>query len=352
MQANFQDQIAFYLTGRREGSKLQPLDRSYRPALFARLRDLSTLRYDFPLILNAGSSPDRAVLSLSGLVDDSVESLADNTDRDRIARHGYELEMELRKDLSVKGSGDLEKMWNDAAAKFAISGDPQIKDSAQRLWNVFDACGTLVDADAELPTRVIYHAWHAVQASKSKSFREKAERLLKKLRDILDADVVGSAVGRAPDRLRAGVGSSFASTFDFDAMSRILVEAKPSFGLSGERRTRIEGLIAVLESQRFYPIGNGPNEPYTFTFFKCSDALEAYGERHDEAVKLLKTLAIADLEAKGEYRESVHNVLFNGFGANGLDSDELAELPDYLVCTEAETLDAAETAQMVEFLAA
>ena len=352
MQANFQDQIAFYLTGRREGSKLQPLDRSYRPALFARLRDLSTLRYDFPLILNAGSSPDRAVLSLSGLVDDSVESLADNTDRDRIARHGYELEMELRKDLSVKGSGDLEKMWNDEAAKLAISGDPQIKDSAQTLWNVFDACGTLVDADAELPTRVIYHAWHAVQASKSKSFREKAERLLKKLRDILDADVVGSAVGRAPDRLRAGVGSSFASSFDFDAMSRILVEAKPSFALSGERRTRIEGLIAVLESQRFYPIGNGPNEPHTFTFFKCSDALEAYQERHDEAVKLLKTLAIADLEAKGEYRESVHNVLFNGFGANGLDSDELAELPDYLVCTEAETLDAAETAQMVEILAA
>ena len=352
MQANFQDQIAFYLTGRREGSKLQPLDSSYRPALFARVRDLSSLRYDFPLVLNADQSPDRAVLSLSGLIDDAVESLADNTDRDRIARHGYELEMEMRKELAVKGSGDLEKMWKNAAAKLPISGDSQIEDSAQRLLNLFDAHGTLVDADAELPTRVIYHAWHAVQAGKAKSFRTKAERLLKKLRDILDADVVGSAVGRAPDRLRAGVGSSFASSFDFDAMSRILVESKPSFALSGERRTRIEGLISVLEGQRFYPIGDNPNEPYTFTFFKCSDALAAYQERHEEAVKLLRTLAIADLETKGEYRESVHNVLFDGFGANGLDSDELAELPDYLVCTEAETLDAAETAQMVEFLAA
>lgn len=352
MQANFQDQIAFYLTGRRDGSKLQPLNGSFRPALFARVNDLSSLRYDFPLILNVNETPDRAVLSLSHLVDDAVESLNDNADRDRIARHGYKLEAELRRDLAIKGSGDLAQMWTSATERLSGNSCDAIEDSAKRLWKPFDASGTLVDADAELPSRVVYHAWNSVQVSKAKSFRQKAERLLQKLRDILNAETVGSAAGRAPDRLRAGVGSSFSSAFDFNAMSRILEEGKPSFKLSDERRTRIKGLIEVLEAQRFYPIGKNSNEAYSFAFFRCADALDAYQERHEGAVELLKTLAVADLEIKGEYRESVHNVLFDGFGANGLEAEELAELPDYLVCTDAGTLDAAETAQLVELLAA
>lgn len=352
MQAKFQDQIAFYLTGRRDGSKLQPLDGSCRPALFARVNDLSSLRYDFPLILNENETPDRALLSLSRLIDDAVASLGESADRDRIARHGYKLEAELRRDLDVKGSGDLAQMWNAATARLSVDGCDAIEDSAKRLWKLLDVSGTLVDADTELASRVVYHAWNSVQASKAKSFRVKAERLLQKLQDILDAEEVVSAAGRAPDRLRAGIGTSFATTFDFNAMSRILVEGKPSFALSDERRTRIKGLIDVLERQRFYPIGRNSNEPYSFAFFRCVDALDAYQERHEGAVELLKALAVADLETKGEYRESVHKLLFDGFGSNGLDAGELAILPNYLVCTDAGTLDAVETAQLVELLAA
>ncbi len=353
MQAKFQDQLAFYLTGRRDGTGLQPLDSSYRPALFARVSDLSSLRYDFPLILNDSDAPERAVLSLTALVDDAIESLGENADRDRIARNAYKLETQLRSDLTSNGSGNLTQMWNAAVERLCKDGGGDLLgDSAKRLWKLFGAEGTLVDLETELPGRVIYHVWHSVQSRKARAFRQKAERLLQKLRDILDAEVVGSAVGRAPERLRAGVGSSFASAFDFDAMSQILVQGKPGFTLSAQRRTRIEGLIEVLERQRFHPIGNNTSEAYSFAFFRCSDALEAYQERHQEAVELLRALAIADLETKGEYRDSVHDLLFDGFGANGLDTAELAELPDYLVCTDASTLDPTETAQMIELLAA
>ena len=77
MEVKAQDQIAFYLTGQHNGSGLVPLDRSYRPALFARYEDLTALRYDFPLVLNLEGPPERAILSLSGLVDDAVEVLRD-----------------------------------------------------------------------------------------------------------------------------------------------------------------------------------------------------------------------------------------------------------------------------------
>ena len=101
------------------------------------------------------------------------------------------------------------------------------------------ATGELVDVDTAIPERAVRHAWNSVQAVKATAFRQRADRLLLKLRDILAAEMVGSAVGRTPERLQAGVGSSFAGTFDFGAMSRILVKAKPGIELSDERRKRI-----------------------------------------------------------------------------------------------------------------
>lgn len=351
MEANLQHQIAFFLTGRRVESSLQPFDSRFRPSLLSRYRDLTSLRYDFPVVLNHEGGLDRTVLSLTRLVDDAVGELDAAHDRDRIARHGYRLERELRRDLAGRGTGDFCAMWHAAAARLATD-DTCVQDSAKRLWTAFRASGDLVDVDSALPSRVVTHAWSAVQAEKAKAFRQRAERLLLKLRDVLAAELVGSAAGRTPERLRASVGSPFADTFDFGAMSHILVGAMPSVELSEDRRERIRGLIDVLERQRFYPMGEDGPEGYGFAFDRCSDALEAYQARHAESVELAKALAVAELEANGDYRESTHNVLFEGYGSNGLDADALAQLPDYLVCADARTLDPAETAQIVELLAA
>lgn len=351
MQLNDQEKIAFFLTGRLSGTALKPLDGSYRPALFARYADLTSLRYDIPLVLNVGERPERAVLSLSGMIDDAIESLATDPNRDRIARHGYEIEREIRRFLSKNASGDLALTWNDAVERLESSGAGEVADSASILWKCFEASGTVIDADAELASRVLDHAWRSVQENKASTFRQKAKRLLLKLHDILEAEFVSSAVGRAPDRLRAAVGS-FSAAFDFDEMSRILDESKPSFALSDQRRNRIKRLIEVLEAQRFYPLTANSAEQYSFSFSRCSDALEAYRERHAEAVELLKTLSIGELETKGEYRESVHDVLFDGFGANGLNAAELGELPDYFICMDAASLDAAENQQLIDLLAA
>lgn len=350
MEDKLQQQIAFYLTGRRTGSGLQAMDGGFRPALFARRADLASLRYDFPIVLNREGTADRSVLSLTGLVDDAVAGLAEGTDRVRIARHGYRLEREIRHELATLGSGDLARVWSAAADKLAVE-DATIKDSAMLLWNEFYASGDIIDVVATTPAKTIRHAWGAVQASKTRSFRQRADRLLFKLRDILEAEMIGSASGRTPDRLRAGVGSAFAGTFDFDALSRILDESKPGISLSDKRRDRIRGLIEVLERQRFFPLGDEGPEPYEFVFDHCSEASHAYSSRLKDAVELIKSLAIAELEVNGEYRESVHDVLFEGFGANDLDAMEIAQLPDYLVCLMDRDLEAGEVEQLTKTLA-
>jgi hypothetical protein len=351
MEGKLQEQIVFYLTGRASGTGLGPIDETHRPALFARYDDLGSLRYDFPLVLDRDATPDQAFRSLSRLVNAAVEALGEDIDRDRVARHGYRIEREIRQRLATEGSCDFSSLWNAATEKLSGNGDG-LEDSAKRLWKAFNVNGTISDVDAELPQKVVLHAWQTVQVRKAAAFKQKAERLLKKLRDILDAEVTGSTVGRLPERLRAGVGASFAGTFDFKAMSRILDEAKPGFGLSDERRHRINGLIREFERQRFYSLEPDGLETYSFAFDRCSDALDAYRERREEAVQLIRALAIAELETAGEYRESVHDALFAHFGANGLAAGELADLPDYLITTDAGTLDAVEAAKLTELLAA
>ena len=350
MEDNLQHQIAFYLTGRLRRSNLQPMDCSYRPALFARYADMTSLRYDFPLVLSRTASPERAVVSLSQLVDNAVEEMAEGVERDRVARHGYRLEQKLRRKLEAEGAGDFATIWHMTAGEAADEEGESIRESAMKLWKAFEIDGDLVDADAALPVRVVRALWNAVHRKKAEAFRQKAGRLLLKLRDILAAENIGSPAGRTPERLKASVGSSFAGAFDFDAMSNILIKSKPGIELSDERRERIHALIEVIEQQRFYPLGD--RKPYAFAFDHCSDALAAYNERRDKAVELLKSLAITELEVEGDYRESIHDLLFGGFGANGLDARELAQLPEYLICTNGNTMDAAETAQIVELLAA
>lgn len=351
MDERFQKQVAFHLTGRRDDSGLEPLTTDHRPALFARYTDLTSLRYDFPLILNQDGAPERAIFSLSRLVDDAVSELSDDPHLDRIARHAYQIEAEIRPELAGSGTSDFASLW-DLAARRVAERDESAQTSAAVLWKRFAAAGEIVDADAQLPFRTLRHLWSVVQEKKTRAFRKNAERLLYKLRDILEAEKQNSNAGRTPSRLKASVGAAFSGAFDFDRMSRIVGESKPAVQLSDERRERICGLIRVLEAQRFFPVGPDAPAAYEFAFTRCEDALKAYRQRQDEAVELLRTLAVSELEAKGEYREAVHDPIFEGFGSAGLSAAELGKLPDYLVTVNTSSLDARECARIIELITA
>ena len=92
------------------------------------------------------------------------------------------------------------------------------------------------------------------------------------------------------------------------------------------------------------------NEPYSFVFNSCREALDAFRERMPAVVTLAKAIAMAELEIEGLYRELRHDALFEQFGANGLDPQDLAAFPDYLVCLNAGQAPADEHARLLEIL--
>ena len=133
--------------------------------------------------------------------------------------------------------------------------DASFDDSRRRLRAAIKVDGQVVDCDAALPRRLLRHVWEVSQAAKAAQFRENLDRLVLKLSDILQSDFEQSAKGLAAQRLQASVGDGFAGSFDFEAMSRMLVKSQPRASMPADRKRRITELLRVLKSQRFFAGG-------------------------------------------------------------------------------------------------
>ena len=360
MEAGLQEHVAFHLTGRRPGAGLDAVDQfDLRPALLAGYRDLTQLRYDFPFVLVSDTPADRTcVQSLSGIVDGVVHEIAQGDDGDRLTRHALRLEQKIRAAVAAGASGSLVALWNKTASQLAAQGDDLLRDSLKRARAALKVDGDMVDCGKTTPTRLLSHAWAAVQEAKSRQARGNIGKLIQKLSDILRVDFARSKAGRSADSLKAAVGAAHAEVFDFVAMSRILGKSSADTALPAGRRRRIEQLLTTLKTQRFFSAPRatdkaaGSVQPYPFLFDNCASALAAYRERLPKAIELARAIAIAELEIEAQYSEVRHDALFAEFGADGLDAQEMARFPDYLVCVGAARLQGAENDTLMEILSA
>jgi ferredoxin len=353
MATKFQEQMLFHLTGRHAGEGLAALDADkLRPALLAPYRDLSRLRHDYPVVLVEGAKDGDCAISLSTLVNRLLDKLAPRgIEGERLRKHVLRLERDLRARASKGEGGELSVAWAGAAARLADASDESVEKILRHAADSLAADGELADCDERLPARFIEHAWGHVQARKAQGFRGHLENLQRRLSDILRAAFVHSEAGQRPDALRAAVGDLHAGDFDFAAMSRLVGRNVPVDELPAPRRARIEGALAVLASQRFVsPSAAGEAAAHPFLFRSVEAAVTAYRERLPEAVELLKAIAVAELEADGRYVEADHDAFFEGYGTHSLTGEDLAPLPDYLVCIPADGNDRPENAGLMDAL--
>lgn len=355
MEAGLQTHIAFHLTGKPQGEGLDAIaGLGLRPALFAGYRDLTSLRYDFPLVLAEGGE-DAAVQSLSGAVDGALAKIAQGADADRLTKHALRLEREIRTLLAAGAAGSLSQLLDKAAQRPTAEADALFRDSLARLRAALRLDGALVDCDRAMPARLLTHLWQRAQRRKARAARAVIDRLIQGLSDILKADLVRSPEGRSAASLKAAFGAVHQNAFDFDAMSRLLDKAAPKDTLSDSRRQRIRRLLATLQMQKFFPpadqLGAGAGF-HAFAFDGATGALAAYRERLPGLIELAKAMAIAELETAGAYNEGRHDAFFADFAANGLDPREAARFPDYLVSIDAGAMSAADAAGLMDVLTA
>lgn len=357
--ASFQEQGLFFTTGQRQGPGLEAIDGlALRPALLARYRDLTRLRYDFPLVLVDGGPESGKLRSLSSIVDEVLREVAPRgLEGERLRRHVLRAEREIRVFARDGARGRLSELWSRAAQALATPEDPSAQAVLEHVAEKMKADGELVDCDRALPEQVISHLWRGAQERKAKAFLGTAGRLQVKLSDILRAASIHSEAGQRPESLRSAVGGSHRDAFDFEVMSKLVARHVPKEQLPGSRRRRIEKSLEVLVAQQFFPVvtpnGAAPaSPPFSFRFDSCAAAAAAFRARLPQLAEVVKAMAIAELEADGRYIEAQHDRFFEHFDHGSLSSDEIAMFPDYLVCIAAGRNDAPENAELMEILSA
>ncbi|MEA3246712.1 MAG: hypothetical protein U9Q74_11210 [Gemmatimonadota bacterium] len=349
-----QSQIAFHLAGRLpDAERPQQPAAAACPALLAGRRELPALRYDFPVVLASG---ERFVRPLSAIIDEVIHAAGTELqDHGPLTHHLLRLEREIRSLLAAGEHGTLASVWDGAARLLVAGGDAEVEASLDRARRALKADGDLVDCDRSLPGAFAGRAWHVVQEAKSARLAADLRRLIIGLTNILGADRAQSRGGRSPERLRASLGQTYESVFDFDALSRVL-STQAHGGLAPPRRERIEGVLAVLRAQRFVhaPSDDDAHTPrgYGFEFTSCTDALTAYRERLPRARELARAVAVAELEVRGEYRDGVHDALFGASADDDFGRDTLALLPDYFVSVPMARVHGEETDSLMELLSA
>ncbi|UCF74520.1 MAG: hypothetical protein JSU71_09520 [Betaproteobacteria bacterium] len=354
----FKAHLAFHLTGHRIGEGLEALDgKSLRPALLAGYRDLTQLRYDFPLVLTGDSSEKGWVCSVSDIVDGLLREVApQGLEGEKTRRNVLRLERAMRKRVADGAAGSLPSLWDRTAQSLASQSGEPLAETLIPVRAVLRENGEVIDCDAKLPGRLLVHAWKAVQARKARSLREDIDRLVLKLSDILKADYARSAAGRSSESLKASVGAAHEQAFDFEAMSRLLARNAAKDTLPESRRQRINRVLAVLQSQRFVQPGGrsdspGGAVPHGFVFENCTEALTAFRNRLPELIELVKAIATAELEIEGRYLEPAHDLLFEQFDEDALGPKDLRVFPDYLVCMRAAETPDTELATLIDCLA-
>ena len=353
--AKFQEQLVFHVTGKR-GDGLVPVDvASLRPALLAPYRDLTRLRYDYPVVL-ADYAPDRdAVFSLSGIVSMLLTKIAPRgIEGERLRKHVLRLEQELRVMLAGGAEGTLSDLWREAAVRVARGGsDPNAEEVLVKASDSLAADGQLVECDARLPSRLLRHEWAAAQRRKAREFRALVDRLVRRLSDIRRAAFARSAAGQQPAALAASIGSAHADVFDFDVMSKLVRRGAPEDELPPARRRRIDWALGTLRSQPFYVDDDSEAvERFGFEFDNCAAAATAWRARLPRLTEVVKAIAIAELEADGAYVEADHDPFFERYDEAALTADDLALFPNYLVCIPSNRNDARENAGLIDMLSA
>jgi hypothetical protein len=361
MEKTLYELRTFHLTGRKiDEDFANPGALDLVPALLSGYRDLTQLRYDYPLVLV--ESGDHFVKSLSAVTNGILQKIApEGIEGERIRKNVLSLELEMRSLSAEKGGGSLSKLWESAAGRLLSESDLLGEEKKLLETNLAGARralsvdGEVIECNREAPASLFVHAWNAIEKKRAGRVLETVERLVIGLSGILRADHLKSDQGLSAESLRSSVGTSFEDEFDFAAMSSSLASSSRESHLPKKRSERIRFALSVLESQRFFALradgrGKEAEGPYPFVVDSCTDVLKTYRDRIPEMVDFVKAVRIAELELANEYDEKKHDPFFEQFDEESLSSEDVGFFPSYLVCLDNSKSDDANKAALIEIL--
>ncbi len=313
----------------------RPVDPSpvYRPALFADYRDLSKLRYDYPLVL-ARENDGAVVHPLSTVINRILREIAPRgPEGERVRCHVLRLEEAVRGIASRDGKQRLLEAWERGADALVAAAEEEerdsLKESLQQARKALATHGEIIDCDANATVDVVTHLWRGAETRKAGAVLSRIDRLIQRLEDMLEADTASSPEALSAPSLQRTMGGAFVEAFDFSALGRAIQAIPNRSPLPEARKKRISDAIAVLKSQRLFQHGEFSFD--AFVFDSPDRAVRAHEKRLDEIAAVMRAIGVAELELANRYRESVHDTVSESFDRRSLKPGDIAQFPSSLV---------------------
>jgi hypothetical protein len=312
------DLLAFYVYGARP-EDLSGTD-TPTPALLHGYGDLSRVRHDYPLCLTrqtGGSS----VVPLRAVVDGVIEKVgATGDDAERLRRHLFRLESQMRTLLDDSESVALDQLWG-AATERVLEGtdDDSLRNNLtaarEALTQEADVLGFGAGTPRELFVAIATREWR----KRSGEFGAELEQVLRGLEDILRVDESHTPEASSPDHLRSASGKGDDDEVDFLAMSSLLGSSHLGDPLPAERRERIRSAVNMmrLASPLFeaQDLEDNPTIGVTRISTDTAAAHAGYESRMQLMANFFRAVRIARIEIANGYRPDVHDPFFENFDA-------------------------------------
>lgn len=374
MSMNTQDLIAFRLTGKHPAPgggdadtalSQTAVSSALRPVLFAGYTDLTSLRYDFPVILVDQSDSPNPLQSLTDIMNTVIGSLAPKGVEGEFERMQIlELESQIRVYAADGEKGTLSKLWKKAQADLVREADngerKALKACLDQARNLIEVDGEIIDCGEQTCAKIIEHLWKLEIASKAIRFQKRVGALILRLERILEADSQISGQAQDPETLKGAIGDALASSFDFKALSDLLRGSDTHDVLPKTRTERIQNALKALKRQRFFARsylgsderGNEPSDlkVHKYSFNTCTKAHDAFLDRLPEMVELVKAITIAELEIGNGYRPDFHDEFLSKFDQTSLMPEDFELFPSYLAICRQQPLSIIEKGRIIETL--
>ncbi len=355
----------FHLGNPSVSDTVERVGADYLPALLEPYRDVSRLRYDYPLFLypaeesQANPAPEELAKPLSEFLSETVNGFAAGADAARILKDNLPwIERELRQQLNeaegpVAARGILAEAGKALVEHLQLDpeNNTRLQDDIEKLHAATPEGGQLLAYGRYPAIHLLIHIIRSRVIPRHAAFMEEIARHVRDLRLLLEVDWSKSPESTQPEKVRDSVGVA-SNYFDTGALSQVMEQhSHGSVAMSAERRARIENALQTLQEYqhnktlvRFVHSGALQDDwlKQTEGFEAISDAdpcaaaTRLFDEEAERLARVFAAARIAELEKRSIYDSAIHDPFFANFNWEAFSTEELLLVPAVIALESAD----------------
>ncbi|VAX10121.1 D-alanyl-D-alanine carboxypeptidase [hydrothermal vent metagenome] len=330
---------------------LGAISSDFLPASLNSFRDVSKVRYDYPLFLfpaeTAGDGP--LAKPLSRFLGDVVDGFAPGADSARILKDNLAwIERELCSKLQgTDGPIEAVPLVSDAAK--ALQKQLDLKgEHVERLQADLDQLvGAVEEGSCFLgycrlaPIYLLLHTVRNKTAPRRGKFKQEIVELARGLKALLDVEKGKTAASRKSGAIKASIGAAN-SYFNAVSISRMLDHSQGSVAMPAARCKRIQAALDTLDAYQDNPVlihcihtdklgktllVDVPDFTSESQSDPCAVAISAFDKEAKKLAAVFAAVRVARLEVMDGYKAAIHDPWFKSFGWEGFSQEELLLVP-------------------------